>query len=101
MPHPETQQHLDMVFIEQFITPEKLEKWLPHVQGGGLLAGLGFAGKARPLIRKFARTHDLQVQNTGDVWAVRVGLKAAPEIEPETDDDDRVDLERLAELSDE
>lgn len=97
MPEPNGKQHLDMVFSEQFATAEKLERWYEHVQPGGLIAGLGYSKKAKPVVNKFIKQHKLQLKTQGDVWAIPV--PATKEIVPANieqpvvdEDDERVDL---------
>ena len=98
MPYPVNKLHLDMVFIEQFITEDKLQAWLRNVQPGGLIAGLGYGTDAsRRTVNRFAKKNDLLVKDSGDVWAIPL---AAPQSkEPEPDDDERVDLESLNDLT--
>lgn len=97
MPEPSEKQHLDMVFSEQFATAEKLERWYEHVQPGGLIAGLGYGKKAKPVVNKFIKQHKLQLKTQGDVWAIPVPatkeVVQAEVAEPAVDEDDeRVDL---------
>jgi len=101
-PFPPDRQHLDCVFFEQCVTADKLEQWLPNVQPGGLIAGLGFERtQTARLVKKFAKENDLILQNSDDVWALRVTQKTKIIAEPADNDDERVDLERLAELTNE
>lgn len=96
MPYPVGQQHLDMVFVERFITEDKLQAWLRNVVPGGLIAGLGFLNDpSRRTVNRFAKKHDLTVKDSGDVWAIPLAgkPKPAPQPEPEVnEDDERVDL---------
>lgn len=94
MPEPEGHKHLDMVFIEQFVTGEKLESWFQCVQPGGMIAGLGYSKKSKPVVTKFAKQHNLKVNSQGDVWAIQVPAvkAAAPAEETVDEDDERADL---------
>lgn len=93
MPVPSDRQHLDMVFIEQFVTVDKLGTWLPHVQPGGVIAGLGYHDKrSKGFVEKFAKQHKLEVRNHGDLWVLPL-KETVPISRHEVDEDDeRVDL---------
>lgn len=107
MPYPVNKLHLDMVFIEQFITEDKLQAWLRNVQPGGLMAGLGYSTDAsRRTVNRFAKKNNLLVKDSGDVWAIPLPSvdidKAVKEIMGDRmpdDEDERVDLESLNELT--
>lgn len=67
-PWPESQQHLDMVFVERCLTAEKLTTAWTHVTQGGILAGLGYTdSKTQKVVDAFG---DGKLKTSGDVWAI-------------------------------
>jgi hypothetical protein len=70
-PWPGDTMHLDLVFIERSATDEKCERWLTHVQKGGILAGLGYETQhIRKFVERFSDKHGLTQKTIGDAWAL-------------------------------